>query len=379
MAIHTLSDLLGVENEAAFRASFADKIRWHAAMELRANVADLLPWSILDMLLGGAAVPPEKIRVLINNNEILHHLYADEKGRVRPAAMQRFTAQGATLTINDIGQFVPVIGALAAMVERALRCRTGANAYLSFGEKSAFLAHHDGHDVLILQLYGSKRWRTYGAPIAFPTSGGYTGSPPDCQWEGMMTPGDILYLPRGEIHATVPEITPSVHLTISIVEDTGVDFIRWLADRAVSAVALRRDLGATLPAEGRVTRDRELFEALRKLLDGASVAEFTAQRDRDRELRSVVAIACESRIHPEARLVSALRRPLDLELEKVGIIPLTLGQRQFRLTQDERRVLAAITAQDGITVERLAGQGLGSMLHTSIQNLLNHALIAMLE
>ena len=343
MPIRTLSDLVTPANMAGFSAAFASKNRWHAEMPMRTDLSELLPWPTFEALIATGAIPADKFAVLLNAKAMLKSLYVDERGQLRPDTIQAFAAQGATLTVNDIGRFVPAIGELAAAIERALCCKTGVNAYISFGAKSAFLAHSDDHDVLIVQLQGVKHWRTFGVPKPFPVKSVHMGSPPPCEWEGRMTPGDLLYLPRGEVHAAVPEDQPSMHLTIGIAEQTGVDFIAWLATKAKEVVALRRDLGATLPGDARAARDRELIQAILDLLETATPREFEAGQAIQRSLRPLASFGVAGRLTPGSRLVSALRREVDLMVEREGAAQLMLGGHHYRLSLNARRALDIIT------------------------------------
>ena len=168
-----------------------------------------------------------------------------------------------------------------------------------------------------------------------------------------MTPGDLLYLPRGEVHAAVPQEMPSLHLTFGIVEQTGLDFIRWLATQAEDVVALRRDLGATLTGEARAARNEEIAQAVRTLLDTVGPQAFRAHQDRQRRLRPVASFAISRRLEPESRLVTALLRQADLMVESSGDIPITIGGQPFRLPQNARRVLAAISARGSLSFGEL--------------------------
>lgn len=383
MPIRTLSDLVTPANMAAFAAAFAAKSRWHTEMPMRPDVTELCPWSTFDALIATGAVPANNFRVLLNAKAMLQSLYVDEQDQLRPDAIQALAAQGATLAVNDIGRFVPAIGELATAIERELNCKTGVNAYLSFGAKSAFLAHSDDHDVLVVQLQGVKHWRTFGAPVPFPTRSMHIGSPPPCEWEGRMTPGDLLYLPRGEVHAAVPEEQPSVHLTIGIAEQTGVDFIAWLATKAEKVVALRRDLGAALSPEDRAIRDRELVQAIRDLLDTASVREFESDQAMRRALRPLASFGGAGRLTPASRLVSALRREVDLMVEQAGAVQLMLGEQHFRLSLNARHALLMINRSGAVTfgalAEAMAGQASVSDLAQAIQELMDKSLVAIAE
>jgi hypothetical protein len=383
MTILNLSDLVTPQGLPGFLAAFAGKTRWHLPLARAAQVQDLLPWATLEGLLAHSLVPVERFRVVVNGNELPAPMYSEE-GRLRVDAVQGYAAQGATLVINDIGALLPAIGELSAAMERELRCRIGVNCYSTFGAKSAFIPHHDAHDVLVLQVHGAKHWVSHGSPVVAPLAGGrppVTGAP---LWEGLLTPGDLLFLPRGEVHAAVPQTRPSVHLTIGLTDATGVDFLEWLATRVKDLEPLRRDLGVTLEGEARALRQQGFKQALAQLLDSASVDEFFADRDRSRHLRPLATLGAGLRqpgeFPPAARWVSALRRRLDLATEREGEVALSLGTRQVRLAQGARRALAQITSHDRIATGELASHlGLDAGdpgLTACLQDLLDKSLVA---
>jgi hypothetical protein len=167
MSIRTLSSLVGT-GEAGFRAAFADKTRWHSPGAIGAAEAKAyLPLLSIDRMLASGLIPARQLRVLVNGAEAMPSLYVDCNG-LRTDALQSFLKQGATLSIADIGTLVPQIGELAAAIERDLGVRCGVNAYITIGDKAAFRPHYDGHDVLVLQCQGAKRWYSHGTTHPFP-------------------------------------------------------------------------------------------------------------------------------------------------------------------------------------------------------------------
>src|SRR6185437_6606507 len=168
MSFLTPRELLTEAGHRPFLDAFARKTRWYLPVDGRAAVETLLPWAQIESLIANSLVPADRFRVAVNGNELPASMFSDEKGRLRRDAIQGYAAQGASLVVNDIGTLVPAIGNFATALERDLRCRVHVNCYITFGERSAFIAHHDFHDVLILQIHGAKRWRSFGTTVPFP-------------------------------------------------------------------------------------------------------------------------------------------------------------------------------------------------------------------
>lgn len=95
--------------------------------------------------------------------------------------------------------------------------RASVNAYLSRAG-SAGVAHYDGHEVIMVQLHGRKRWRHAPSGVDAPESGRELDSngdmPADCQVV-ILEPGDALFLPRGTLHLC-DTLADSLHVTFAL-------------------------------------------------------------------------------------------------------------------------------------------------------------------
>jgi len=161
---------------------------------------------------------------------------------IRPRELKRRLAQGSTLSLNRAGAVFPAAAVLVAAAARAFRLPTVANAYMTrAGVPSALPPHNDRQSVLIVQLEGRKVWRTWPAAVANPLQEQIRGKGRDeldraALGEPSMTvtlsAGDLLYVPRGYIHATATPASDegggggggaaahSLHLTIGLETET---------------------------------------------------------------------------------------------------------------------------------------------------------------
>ena len=140
--------------------------------------------------------------------------------------------QGATLIINGLHQRVPTVAELAANLRYDIGYETHANLYCSPAKQQGFECHYDTHDVLILQIDGEKEWCVYRETVLYPTSGMLSENQPKPEeppyLQCVLKAGDLLYIPRGHWHYAVACEQPSLHLTIGIECQTGLDWLRWL-------------------------------------------------------------------------------------------------------------------------------------------------------
>ena len=86
-----------------------------------------------------------------------------------------------------------------------------------------------------------------------------------------LTPGDVLYVPRGAWHEPVTLEGPSLHLTITLPHWTPLDVLRWMGSRLEREAPMRREF-ALHPEQGRTDEavQQQLTEALNQIAELAS-------------------------------------------------------------------------------------------------------------
>ncbi len=134
---------------------------------------------------------------------------------------------GHSLLLNQVQRRHRATGRLCRAIEAGLVARgvalaknIGANGYLSPPRSQGFAIHYDPHDVFVLQLAGRKSWRLYRRHVPFPTAPPVDPIPAEQAGppvrELVLSPGDLLYLPRGVLHEARTDGEPSLHLTLSM-------------------------------------------------------------------------------------------------------------------------------------------------------------------
>ena len=389
--IFDLPSLLHPVDEATFLQHFIAKRRLYVRTSERGRAAGLLPWATVNHLIECDVLPPDRLRVIRANIDVATLMYRrrDEHKHLRAGALQQLLAQGASVIINDVSDLVPAIGGLSDNIERRLGHRVGVNAYLSFGRGSAFKAHFDYHDVLVLQVHGRKRWRSHGTPFPSPVEQlepePGKEAPIEIAWEEVLEPGDLLYLPRGEVHEAAVEGPNSVHLTIGIHIRHGVHLFEWLRKRAALDPEIRKDLTRAAGTEALRLHEATLKERLHAIVDAASVEEFLSAEDAERRPRVRLNIGIEDMpadddvVEPAPRRTIAL--PADVESETAIIV----GGERYRLSPAALRVLRLLLLRNRLTfreiktelsaelnaeavrvaIHELARQGLAGLTHAA--------------
>jgi bifunctional lysine-specific demethylase and histidyl-hydroxylase NO66 len=204
-----------------------------------------------DGLLGGSASVDELlgffrpdlslVRLVREQDKKEPYLYRLANGVFDAAAIGKDFADGYSIVLESIHRYVRAIASLLHAIEVELNFATQVNAYFTPPQSQGFVAHYDDHDVLILQIRGSKIWHLYdGADVAphemvrqEPVAAAALPSPTDVRLEA----GDVLYLPRGRVHAAEATSELSVHLTLGLLAPT----LHLLVTRALDALSYSDD------------------------------------------------------------------------------------------------------------------------------------------
>jgi ribosomal protein L16 Arg81 hydroxylase len=187
----------------------------------------------------------ERLRVNKNGEDTVIPRRASGKDLFRWSIDQ--FSKGSTLVFNGIDSISTRTAKISRELDLHYEGLTTANAFLTPPNSKGFPPHFDTHDVFILQTSGKKRWLVYESEISNPT--------PDQIYhidktasrvtlvDVILSPGDILYIPRGFVHEAEAQIEASLHVTIGIRPKKPVDILSAALDVvAESNETLRRNI-----------------------------------------------------------------------------------------------------------------------------------------
>ncbi|MBI1196711.1 MAG: hypothetical protein GC203_02490 [Phenylobacterium sp.] len=188
------------------------------------------------------------------------------------ARIEAFHAANYSVRFPELRPLSPPIDRVARALEARLHQPVTASAFWSRGGMRAPV-HYDDHDLIVVQLFGEKRWyvSTAVSPL-FNAWKGVDGNPPQLGEHEVieMRPGDRLYLPRGTAH-TVDSDHESVHLAFGFtpltVREAVIAAIDHLSD-------LDRDLRATLSDRRLAAVGPRALAAASRLLEAVRSPEF---------------------------------------------------------------------------------------------------------
>jgi JmjC domain len=281
----TLSDLLAPVSLSAFFERFRARTRLHIPASDPTRAESLLSWQNIDILLSGHGLG-ENVGIWRDGLRVPRQFYTSHEGKqLKVRALHDLLSQGVSIVVDGVHRSIPQISQLAAAIEREMGIETQVNAYLSFSKGGAFKPHWDIHDVLAVQVHGRKRWRFWKAVVPHPIELADSvpidaREAPEQQIE--LAPGDALFIPRGEPHAAAVSDVCSVHLTIGLRSETGIDFLKHIHHQANRDPILRMNLPRQVSQEQSSAHEAALKRRLHQLIDAASMSRFLQEGDLSR-------------------------------------------------------------------------------------------------
>ena len=217
--------------------------------------APLLTLDDMDAILANSSLRPSELRVVADGKNALPR--SVERGsrhsaqRKLEAVYERYRA-GATINLLHLHERWAPLGRLCRALSAELASYVQTNVYLTPAGSQALAPHYDSHDVFVLQIYGTKHWRLYGASLELPLhEQRYRRSqsgPGEPVQEFDLERGDLMYLPRGHVHDATSNEAASLHLTIGVVPVRFAEVIRSAVAKVTAEdVAFRHALPLGFP------------------------------------------------------------------------------------------------------------------------------------
>ena len=231
-----------------------------------------IDWAVSTL---GLSVP--EVNVVQADREITAADFAYGSGFVDPVAVNQLFAEGATIIMSNLQERLPKLAMFCRELEKVFSARVQTNIYMTPANSQGFKAHYDGHDVLVLQVEGTKEWRIYDTPVHLPLEE-QAFNPHDVPIGEMtdsfvLEPGDMVYVPRGLTHDAVSTDQTSLHITTGLMMRSWADvMVEAVRKMALSDAEFREGLPPGFANEGFNTSGAEAkFAALLGKLSGATL------------------------------------------------------------------------------------------------------------
>jgi hypothetical protein len=284
-------------------------------------------------------------------------------------------AAGATIVLQGLHLHHPPLARFCRALEAALGHPVQANAYYTPRASQGLGVHHDTHDVICLQVSGSKRWLVHEPVLDLPLRDqryhAGLGEPGPVVEHLVLRPGDTLYLPRGWLHEALTSDEDSLHLTIGVNVYTWLEAARAALDDCADELEFRRAvpdggepgadllglLAERLRPEDVARRRRDRFVRSRRPLRARELAALRALDDlavetavvrRDTVVADVVRGACDVRLVFEAKeVVFPEHVGLEVEFTAAADGPFTAEELPGELDPQGRLVLVRRLLTEG--------------------------------
>lgn len=258
----------------AFLGSVWGRSHHHGKAVSADRFAGLLPDRRLEELLSGLRPNPDILGLVKQGQTLNYGELQLPDGSVDMVQVRSRYAEGYSIVLNGVERFAPELRALTNAIAADIDFESQINVYATPPRAQGFAPHFDDHDVLVLQVRGVKTWHVHlSSPLVPPerfrqrdraVDPAALGEPERIE----MRPGDILYLPRGRVHAAETQGGASVHLTIGFHPPNLLALVsasleaRGLAGGALLELVAPRYLSTKAGRAALVVAARELAAAL---------------------------------------------------------------------------------------------------------------------
>ena len=191
---------------------------------------DVMSFESINELLNSKSFGSGEIRMAQNEQMVPQENYINElQGYAQNHKVLDLFKSGATIILQSVHKYHAPVARICRNIEKSYNCLVRPNLYITPISSQGFNPHYDSHDVVVMQLHGSKTWRLYQSPIELPHD-----SQPfkkeqfpagEVTREFELKAGDSLYLPRGVMHSARTTTDISAHITLAIKTFTWADVL----------------------------------------------------------------------------------------------------------------------------------------------------------
>ncbi len=227
-----------------FFAEYFEKRHLVVRREQADYFRDLLSVADIDHVLTHMQLPVEDMNMVNNGTRIEPDDYAMPSGHVDAVRAAQQFAKGGTIILPGLQRRLPKLAAYCRSLETVFSCDLQTNIYFTPDNAQGFRTHYDSHDVIVLQMHGSKTWNIYESPMvlplksqAFDPKGFEAGAIIDTF---VLNAGDMCYVPRGVVHDAIATDEMSLHITTGLLGPRWIDLlVEALVEQAHHDPALR--------------------------------------------------------------------------------------------------------------------------------------------
>ncbi|MDQ0869549.1 lysine-specific demethylase/histidyl-hydroxylase NO66 [Arthrobacter sp. V1I9] len=319
------------------RERFADDVWGRTALLTRGagDFSDLFSAAAVDELISRRGLRTPFLRVAKGGSTSPDSSFTSPAGvgatisdQLDDTALWRKFADGATLVLQALHRTWEPVADFSSRLSTELGHPVQANAYITPPQNRGFDDHYDVHDVFVMQIEGTKRWIIHEPVHADPLrdqpwtdrrSAVAEAAKGEAYINTVLEPGDVLYLPRGWLHAAQAQGEISIHLTLGIHSWTRYALAEQLAQAALAALCDDPEMRRSLPLgvdgpDGEIDVVRERLAAAVVEAETSSLFHRTRRgQGRPAPLGPLAQLAAVESLSPQS--VVRLRDALEARLE----------------------------------------------------------------
>ena len=352
--------------------------------------ADLISWADINAILEHHWRETFRFRLARQGRDLDPASYADLDGftpRIRARDLTEHLRRGATLSFDAIDEVHEPLTQLARAFEAFFRGGTKINIYAGWRSLHGLDLHRDNQEIFILHLDGRKRWLLYGRSIDQVDRRDLAGTsipPAGAVLDEILTPGDLLYIPRGCYHLAVPIDEPALHLTLGVKNPRGSDLVNWIVRRIRS----HEIAGQDAPLLGGADERRRYSDALRRAVlaacEGDLVEQYVAETGSNVKPRPAFTLPWSATLDglPPGRTFSiALKSAARVTAGGASdaSVDVECGGRTYRFPRGMRWLVERLDGERATPIDRVIEAVSGQMdeegLRTLVAMLLAHDLV----
>ncbi|MGX9522953.1 JmjC domain-containing protein [Vibrio mediterranei] len=207
----------------------------------------LVDWDDINRLLEKDIIDYPRIRLANNNNELARgykgfvshtlSVTGEKSPHVNRYRLYKALQDESTLIIDRCQAYFPKVESLVEQFSRLLKCRASANLYATWASTPSFGVHFDNHDVIAIQIEGSKLWEIQHPTHPYPmlSEKSFDFEPPlgAPDFKMVTEPGQAIYVPAGYWHNVKSQSERSLHISFPIIRPRKIDVIKTFLDTLV--------------------------------------------------------------------------------------------------------------------------------------------------
>ena len=220
------------------------------------------------------------VKMAFEGKEVSPLLFCDNDNKVapfqaNPQKMLTLFKKGYTIKYDKLHQTYPPLASKVSSLENEIGLKIRTSLYITPENSQGYGVHTDRHDVLALQLNGTKIWKVKFSEEILPSK--YDGKVLPTNWEDgaqeiHLQAGDFFYCPRGLAHDVYTKDESSIHYTLGFQPMYGYKAMEYLSELAYENAFFRKALPNKLFSEGQKEKfTLEFKNEFKKFIDGIDI------------------------------------------------------------------------------------------------------------